>query len=91
MPPLLTQTHEVWVSLRPIGRYGIFKEQCAYFTLYSMFTHAKLPMQAHKIVPTKAIWAQKYCFFLNYANIFAKICKNITKVAQKVFASQVCE
>ena len=75
---------------------GCCSIQLSYQTLcalahYPCITCTKSPMQAHKMVPTKAIRVQKYCFFLNYANIFAKIYKNITKVAQKAFASQVCE
>ena len=51
---------------------GCCSIQLSYQTLAhdAHFTH-KLPVQAQKQVPTKAIWAQKYCFFLNYANKYA--------------------
>ncbi len=69
---------------------GCCSIQLSYQTLcalahYPCITCTKSPMQAHKIVPTKAIRVQKYCFFLTYANIFAKKLQKYYKRSSKSF------
>ena len=72
---LLTQTRKVWVILRPLVAKAFRLSQ----NNSLVPKHAKIPMQAGLLEPTKAIWAQRYCFFLTYASLEQKNYKSSSK------------
>ena len=87
MPPLLTQTHEVWVSLRPKGRNGLafrLSKNIALVTFFNVYTR-KTTRVGTLIGAYKGNLGAKVLLFLTYANVFAKKLQNYYKSSSKSF------